>query len=99
MTEDWSKHSRKVDLNIREQVEAALGQPEQIEALHTLVSQLFNAGHTNQKIYDAFFNEHLRLRMENREIEEELIADFVLDGLSGWGSKSARLLPNDAGTK
>ena len=42
-------------------------------------------------------NEHLRLRMENRGTEEELIADVVLDGLCDWCSLAEHLWPDDPG--
>lgn len=98
IAEDWSKHFRKTDLQLRDAVEAALAAPEpraREEALCALVHKLFAAGHGKQQLYDAFLNEHLRLRMEDREPEEELIADVVLDGLSGFCASSARLLPDE----
>lgn len=56
-------------------------------------------GSTKQQLYDAFMNEHLRLRIEMREVEEELIAGVVLDGLSGWRSIGNRLLPDEPDAK
>ena len=57
------------------------------------VQELFAQGVTKQQLYDAFLNEHLRLRMELRETEEELIADVILDGLSGFCGANRRLIP------
>jgi len=95
MPEDWRKHLRRSTLNLRERVNEALANDGPSQALLSLVSTLSREGYTKQQLYDAFFNEHLRLRMEMREVEEELIADVVLDGLSGWCSKANRLLPDE----
>ncbi len=84
MEKDWSKHFRKTDLELREPVETALAAADRVAALRTLTAELLAQGHGKSRLYDAFFNQYLRLRIENRELEEELIADYVLDPLSGW---------------
>src|SRR5438874_275970 len=99
MKEDWTQHFRKTMLDIRLRVEAALAQEDRAAGLSALVRQLFAEGATQQQLYDVFLNEHLRLRMENREVEEELIADVVLDGLSGWCSSSSRFFPDEPDAK
>ena len=99
MSEDWSKHFRKTTLNLRELVNQTLVSDRWEHALLSLVHTLSLQGYTKQQLYDAFLNEHLRLRMEMREVEEDLIADVVLDGLSGWCSVSNRLLPDEPDAK
>ena len=95
MIEDWSKSFRKTVLNLREPVDQALAGGQREAALISLVQELFAQGVTKQQLYDAFLNEHLRLRMELRETEEELIADVILDGLSGFCGANRRLLPEE----
>lgn len=99
MTKDFSKSFRQTALNLHQPVDRALASGEREAALLWLVQELFAQGVTKQQLYDAFFNEHLRLRMELREAEEELIADVILDGLSGFCSASSRLLPEEPDAK
>ena len=99
MTKDLRKSFRKTALNLRQPVDRALASEEREAALISLMQELVAQGVTKQQLYDAFFNEHLRLRMESREVDEELIADVILDGLSGFCSAKSRLLPEEPDAK
>jgi hypothetical protein len=85
-----------ISQNGPEPARAGRSSPGQWEAaLISIVQELFAQGVTKQQLYDAFLNEHLRIRMELREADEELIADVILDGLSGFCGASDRLFPEE----
>jgi hypothetical protein len=53
--------------------------------LNELVDLLISEGYSQLEIYDVYFQLFLKLRKENREVEEDLVLD-ILDTIVGWCS-------------
>jgi hypothetical protein len=74
--------------------EQALRSPSPSVAIREKVTALAASATTKSEIYESLGQLVLRLRRDERVIEEEIVLD-AMDSLTDWCHPDARLLPDD----
>ncbi|MCI0691507.1 hypothetical protein L0337_05805 [candidate division KSB1 bacterium] len=84
-------------MTLNKRFEKALGSPNPVEALRSLVLELSQEGSGKATILEFFEQERQRLRATHREADEDAVMD-VMDFLVGWCSPHMKLLADEPET-
>jgi len=84
-------------MTLETRFEKALGSLEPIETLRSLVGELAAEGYDKAAILELFEQQRQRLRLANREADEDAVMD-VMDFLVGWCSPHMKLLSDESGS-
>jgi len=81
-------------MTLENRFDNALNSSNALAALRSLVGELSTGGSNKATILKIFEQQRQRLRVANRESDEDIVME-VMDALAGWCHPGARLLPDE----